>query len=403
MQINNDCKNRKYVMNRLLKSVVGTFLLVPAILSSCNNKKTGAGDPGVDPSQVKDYKVLTIIPRKAVLNYDFPTTLQGQQIVEIRPRVEGIIEYIYVDEGAVVKKGQPLFRLDQAKYMENIRSSEANIKVAEADVNAAKMQVNKVRPLVEKDIVSRYELESAQYTLQARQANLAQAKANLANARTDLSYTIITSPADGLIGTIPYKIGALVNSNIAQPLATVANTREVFAYFSLNEKQLLEYTRNTSGETPSQKLKNSPNVFLILPDGSQYPYPGRIEAASGLINTETGSAALRATFPNPEGLLRSGGSGSIRIPVAIDTALLVPQKATYEIQGKQFVYLTNAKGKVRSVEIKVDPAASGQSFVVQGGIKSGDKVVVEGVGSLREGAEIKPVETIADSVYKSMP
>ena len=170
---------------------------------------------------------------------DYPATIQGQQNIEIRPKIDGYIETIYVDEGATVKKGQLLFRINAPQYEQEVRTAQADIKIAQADVNAAQMQVNKVRPLVEKGIISKYELESAQYTLEARQAALAQAQARLANARTNLSYTSVTSPVNGVVGTFPYKIGSLVSSNTAQPLTTVSNIGNIYAYFSLNEKQSL--------------------------------------------------------------------------------------------------------------------------------------------------------------------
>jgi membrane fusion protein (multidrug efflux system) len=384
-------------MNIHHKTVYGAGFVIAVMVAACTSKSAAP------PPAIKDYALISIERQKAVLNLDYPASLEGRQTVEIRPRVEGIIEAIYVDEGQAVKKGQPLFRLDQAKYIENIRSFEAMIKTAQAEVNSAQMEVNKVRPLVEKDIVSKFSLQSAEYALQAREAALAQAKASLANAKTDLSYTTITSPANGVIGTIPYKIGALVGSSIPQPLTTVANTAEVYAYFSLNEKQLSDFGGVVKAASIREQIKHAPNVQLLMADGAPYSHPGRIETVSGLIDAATGSARMRAAFPNPEGLLRSGGSGTVRIPVAIDTALLVPQKATYEIQGKHFVYVLSDSNKVRSVEIRVNPVAYRQSFVVQEGLRPGDKVVIEGTASLSDGAAIRPRIVNADSVYASNP
>jgi membrane fusion protein (multidrug efflux system) len=221
----------------------------------------------------------------------------------------------------------------------------------------------------------------------------------LANARTNLGYTSITSPVNGVVGTIPYKIGSLVSSNTAQPLTTVSNIGNIYAYFSINEKQALNFSRVTKGATVQERLKTIPPVSLILSNGTEFPQKGRIETASGLINTETGSVSVRATFPNPGNVVRSGSSGLVRIPRTIDTAIMVPQKATYEVQGKKFVYIVESTGTVRSNEIQVMDASNGQFYVVTSGLRPGDKVVLEGVASLKDGAAIKPRQVNADSLY----
>jgi membrane fusion protein (multidrug efflux system) len=203
-----------------------------------------------------------------------------------------------------------------------------------------------------------------------------------------------------VVGTIPYKIGSLVSSNTPEPLTTVSNIGKIYAYFSINEKQALAFTKNTKGATMHARIATIPPVSLILSNGSEFPQKGRIETASGLINTETGSVSVRATFPNPGNIVRSGSSGIVRIPRTVDSAILVPQKATYEIQGKRFVYVVESTGTVRSAEIKVMESSGGQFFVVQEGVRPGEKIVLEGVASLREGAPIKPREVNTDSVYQ---
>jgi membrane fusion protein (multidrug efflux system) len=264
------------------------------------------------------------------------------------------------------------------------------------------MQVNKVSPLVEKNIVSGYELESAKYTLQSKQAALAQANATLINAKTNLSYATIYSPANGVIGTIPFKIGSLVSSTTVQPLTTVSNIQKVYAYFSINEKKELDFFTTAKGNTLEQKLATLPPVTLLLPNGIAFDQKGKIETIGGLINVTTGSVSLRATFANPSGLIRSGSSAIVRIPETIDSALLVPQSATYQIQGKLFVYVAGARNAVHSVAIQVNATTSGHSYVVQQGLKQGDKIVVEGVANLREGLTIQPVLVNADSVYANL-
>jgi membrane fusion protein (multidrug efflux system) len=344
--------------------------------------------------------VLTLAPRRTTLNSEFPATIQGQQDIEIRPKIDGYIERIHVDEGATVRRGQPLFQISAPQYEQEVRTAEANIKIAQADVNAAQMAVNKVRPLVEKNIISKYELESTRFTLQAKQAALAQARATLANARTNLGYTAIASPANGIVGMIPYKIGSLISSNTPEPLTTVSNIGNIYAYFAINEKQVLAFSKNTPGSTAQARLATLPPVTLILANGTEFPSRGRIEATSGTINTETGSVRVRATFPNPGNIVRSGSSGTVRIPTTVDSALVIPQKATYEIQGKRFVYLVANNGTVSSREVGVMENNDGRFFVVQQGLKAGDKIVLEGVATLREGAAIRPRPVNADSVYR---
>jgi membrane fusion protein (multidrug efflux system) len=312
------------------------------------------------------------------------------------------MEGIYVDEGSVVKKGQLLFRISASLYEQGVRTAEANIKIAEADLNAAQMEVNKVKPLVEKNIISSYELQSAEYTLQSKQAALAQAKATLINAQTSLSYATIYSPADGVIGLIPFKIGSLVSSTTIQPLTTVSNIQNIYAYFSINEKQQLDFLANSKGNSLKEKLASLPPVTLLLANGSLFDQQGRIETIGGLINVPTGSVAFRATFQNPGGIIRSGSSATVEIPQKIDTALLVPQSATYQIQGKLFVYITAPDNTIHSTAIKVNSNSAGHTYLVEQGLRPGDKIVVEGIGNLREGLTIKPRLINADSVYASL-
>lgn len=363
------------------------LLMAGLLLSACGEKKK-AGLPGA--GAVKDYKVKTLTTEKALLYTDFPATIQGLEVVEIRPKIDGFVEKIYVDEGATVKKGQLLFRISNPQYEQDLRTAEAGIKTAQAEVSTAEMQVNKVRPLVEKDIISKYELESAEYALQAKRAALAQANAAVANARTNVGYTNITSPANGVIGNLPNKAGALVSSASAQPLTTISAAGNVLAYFSVNEKQLLNISRMYKGATLQDKLKGAPDVDLILADGSTYDQKGRIQTASGLVTTETGSMQFRASFPNPVGILRSGSTGSVRIPRNLDTAILVPQVATYDLQGKRFAWQVQPDSTVKSVAITVRPTPDGQSFVVEDGLKVGDVIVAEGITDLKDGAKIIP-------------
>jgi len=375
------------------KQYYPALVLVILLSWSCGQHKNTT-----KPIAPKDYAVLVVQPRSATTYTDFPATIQGENIVEIRPMVDGYLEAIYVQEGAMVKKGQLLFRIKNPQYEQAVISAAAAIKIAEADVNAAKMDVEKVRPLVQKEIVNKYQLESAQYTLQSKEAALAQANAALANAQTNLGYTILRSPQSGVISSIPYKIGALVSSTSSQPLTTLSNIGNVYAYFSLNEKQLLTLLNNVQHLSLQDRLSKLPPATLLLADGTEYGAKGILEAASGFISTETGAASLKATFPNPMGIIRSGASGTVRIPRQNDTALMVPQAASYQIQNKQFVYTVGAGNLVFSRAITSTATNNGQFLIVRSGLLPGDKVVVNGI-NLKDSTVIRPVIINADSLY----
>ncbi|MEO3402540.1 efflux RND transporter periplasmic adaptor subunit [Mucilaginibacter sp. CAU 1740] len=387
--------NKATLTHSLIYGVLGAAMFMLPACSS--NQQQGGGAAGAQAPQ--SFPAFKVVTQNATINDDYPATIQGEQNIEIRPKIDGYIDAILIDEGAAVKKGQLLFRISAPQYAQDVNNASAAISSAEADLSAAELQVKKTKPLVEKDIISHYELESAEYTLKARQAALKQAKANLANAKINQAYTNVTSPVNGVVGTIPYKLGSLITSTTQQPLTTISNIGKVYAYFSLNEKQLLDFSRQHKGSTLDAKLKSMPKVSLLLSDGSEYPEKGSIETVSGLLNTTTGSASFRAGFANPLGLIRSGGSATIRIPEALKDALLVPQKATYELQGKRFVYVVDASGKAKSTEVQTMSAPTGQYFVVTGGIKAGDTLILDGIGSLQDGMQVKPEITETGKVY----
>jgi membrane fusion protein (multidrug efflux system) len=376
-----------------------SIVLLGTVLASCSNTDEKAKQAAAAAAMPQPYPVFAVGPQSTTLDSDYPATLEGIQDIDIRPKVDGFMERIYVDEGAVVKKGQLLFKINAPQYEQQVRTAAAAISSAEADVNAAQLQVNKTRPLVEKDIISKYDLDAALLTLQSRKAALAQAKAALVNARVNLGYTSITSPVDGIVGSIPFKTGSLVSGTSAQPLTTVSNIAKVYAYFSLNEKQLLDFSSTYKGKTLNEQMKNIPAVSLVLADGTIYAQNGKIESINGQINTTTGSASLRATFPNPTSLLKSGSSASVRIPQHFDNVILIPQKSTTDLQGKKFVYVLGDSAKIVNTEIEVMQITKGKFYVVTKGLKAGDKVVLEGFQSLKDGTKIKPQDLNTDSVY----
>lgn len=385
------------------------LLLGALVLASCGPSE--ARNSTQQEPQVQSYPVLSVEPRSIVLTSSYPATLEGQQTVEIRPRVQGYITEMRVDEGGAVEKGQVLFRLNSEEYQQAVRSAEADVEAAQAGVQAARDEVERTAALVEKDIISDYELKSARNTLEQRRAALSQAQAALTNARVDLSYTYVRSPASGVIGGIPYRIGSLVSSSITEPMTVVSDVSQVYAYFSVSEAELLEMNRGAGGEGARGegevqalrgRIEDLPKVNLILPDSSTYRHAGDVRLASGLIDTNTGSATFRALFPNPNRVLRSGATANVQIPFSSGSSIVIPKSATYSIQGKRFVYRVGQEGTVESVAVKPAPLAADKLFVLESGLSSGDRIVTEGMTSLQDGTQIKPQPVDADSLYQAL-
>jgi len=386
-----------------MKNTIFTGAIAALILlSSCGKSKEETDAATAAAAAPKAFKTVTLETMSATLNNDYPASIQGQQNIEIRPRVEGYIDKIFVDEGAVVKAGQPLFKISAPQYEQEVRTATASIKSAQADVSAARLAVNKVKPLVDKEIVSKYELESAQFNYEAAMATLAQANAALANAKTNLGYTTVTSPVNGVVGSIPFRLGSLVSSANAEPLTTVSSIGNVYAYFAFNEKQLLALTKDSTNVSLAAKIKEIPQVTLLLSDGTEYAEKGRIETINGLINTATGSVNLRARFPNSKGIIRSGSSTKVRIPQDVKNVILIPQSATFELQDKRFAAVVGKDGKTQNAVITVNDNTVGNYYVVESGLKAGDQVVIEGVATLKEGTQIKADPQSTETVYANL-
>lgn len=367
------------------------------LLAACGKKQENAqGAQG----QAMPYPVLKVSPQNATIYHEFAATFQGQQDVQIMPRVTGYLEEVYVQEGAPVRKGQVLFRIDQRQLREQVVAAEAAVKVAEANVQVANLNVTKLSPLVKDGIMSPYELETANSQLLSAQASLASARAQRTNAQVNLGYATISSPTDGVIGAIPYKPGSLVSGTTA--LTTVSQVSDVFADFSIDQNAFLNMFERLPGKTVTEKLKAMPQPQLRLSNGNLYAQKGKLEPVSGLINAQTGAYQLRARFSNPDFLLRSGGSGAVRLPVTYTGKVLIPQSATYSLQNKIFAMLVGGDGAVKTVPIEVDGSA-GDFYIVKAGIKPGDTIVLQGLDRLRDGVKIVPQPANADSIYRTIP
>jgi membrane fusion protein (multidrug efflux system) len=377
-------------------------VLFALVLSACGGA-TGH-DSSTSESAPTSYPVLSVEARSVVLPSSYPATLEGEQTVNVRPRVQGFIVEMNVDEGETVERGEVLFRLNNEEYQQAVRSAKADVEAARANVQQAEDEVERLTSLVEKDIVSTYELRSAKNTLESRKGALSQAQAALKNAQVNLDYTYVRSPADGVIGSIPYRIGSLVSSNSTEPLTVVADISSVYAYFSMNERELLQMVQATGAgehdEALRKRIEDLPDANFVLSDGTTYRHRGDISLASGHIDTETGAASFRARFPNPERMLRNGATGTLRIPYRRDSSLVVPKSATYEVQDKRFVYRVTDSSTVESTEIRVSPRSTARLFVVNEGLAVGDRIVTEGLGGISDGTAIRPRPVTADSLYR---
>lgn len=341
------------------------------------------------PTGQNGYKLITIATSDKTLSSSYPATIKGRQDIEIRPQVSGLITEVCVQEGQNVRKGQTLFVIDQVAYRAALETASANVELTKANVETAQLTADSKRELYAQNVISEYEMKTAQNSLKSAQASLAQAKAQETNARNDLSYTVVKSPSDGVVGTLPYKIGALVNSNISNPLTTVSDNNEMYVYFSMTEKQVLSLTRQSGSLTKA--VAAMPEVRLQLGDGSTYAESGRVETVSGVIDQTTGAVSVRAAFPNKEHILISGGAGKVIFPETIKGCIVIPQSATFEMQDKVFAYKV-VDGKAQSTEIKILAANDGKTYVVESGLNTGDVIVAEGAAMLRNGTPVNATQ-----------
>ena len=361
--------------------IISLILLSATAFCSCReNVKT--------VSQKGDayYPVTEIQYSDITLSTAYSAAISGVQTVEIRPQVSGMITDILIEEGESVRKGQVLFVIDQTPYKAAYEIAVANVKSAEAALSTAKLILNSNKNLYEQDVVSEFDLMTAQNDLIEAEARLALCKAEEVNASNNLSYTEVRSPVNGVASMIPYRVGALVNSSISQPLVTVSDDSSVYAYFSMAENQMLDMVQQYG--SLNNAIRQMPEVELILSNGQTYEHTGKINAISGTISESTGAVSIRAVFNNRNHLLRNGGSGTIIIPSPLKDAIVIPQSATYELQDRVFVYKV-VDGKASSTEIRIAPQNNGVEYIVTDGLKVGDIIVAEGAGLIKEGTAIK--------------
>jgi membrane fusion protein (multidrug efflux system) len=372
-------------------------ILVAGYFSSCSQVQ---GTQAAPPPQA--LPVLAVNASPATTFTEYSATVEGKTNVEIRPQVSGYLDKIFIEEGAYVTRGQPLFKINDRPYDAELNNAQANVSAAKANMEKAAIEVNRLKPLVENKVISDVQLKAAEAAYAAAKAAVTQTEAAGSNANINLGYTLIKAPVSGYIGRIPYKVGSLVGKGEASPLTVLSDVRDVYAYFSMSESDFLHFTGESAAKTIAGKIKTLPEVELQLADKSIYGAKGRIELMEGQFDKTMGTISFRATFPNSEGLLRTGSTGRIRIPQTSSATIPVPQTATFELQDKIFVYTVGDSNKVSSEPLHV-VAKTTDWYLVDKGVKSGDRIVYAGMDRLQDGMVITPQLLSADSIFKVTP
>ncbi len=369
-------------MRKTSNLIMTLSLITMAFLSSCSGNKTQQQMPSAN------FKTMTVQTQEVTMTTNYSATIRGRQDIEVYPQVAGTLQRLCVTEGQKVAKGQTLFIIDQVPYQAALNTALASQQAANASLATAQLNYDSKKKLFDDGIISDVELQTAQNTLLSAKAQVAQANAQVVNARNSLSYTVVKSPANGVVGTLPYRQGALVSSAMPQPLTTVSDNNQMYVYFSIAEGQLLNMTRESGSAEAA--IGAMPDVKLLLVDGSEYPYKGKVESVSGVVDRSTGTVQVRAVFDNPEKLLHSGSTGTVVIPTTYKDQIVVPVTATVQMQDKFKVYLVDKDNIAHEQLVTTEPLSNGKEYVIKDGLKVGDIIVAEGAGMLRDGQDIKP-------------
>lgn len=351
------------------------YVIFCAVITGCAAKGSS------EEIKAVEMPVLEVVVKDTTLHLDYVTSIEAVKNVEIRTRVQGFIKKIFVDEGAEVKKGQPLFLLDDRELAIVVAKAKANYKNAVAEAKTIEVELERVKKLLEKKVISVTELDMTQAKLKAAQAKVEVAATEQHDADAKLSYTFIRSPFDGIIDRIPLKAGSLVGEGAL--LTTISDNKDVFAYFTVSENDYLSYKKQSP-----DSINN--HVELLLSDGSLYEHAGKIETVDGEFDEMTGSIAFRARFPNPAKLLRHGASGKVRLTEPAKEALIIPQKSVFEVQDKNYVFVLDEENNVRMQNI-IPQTRLSQYYIIKDGLKTGDKIVYEGVQNIKEGVRVQPL------------
>lgn len=376
------------------------IVLLSSIILLQNCTKAAEGGGALPPAP--ELPVYTVITSNTSTFQEFPTALEGKNNVEIRSQVDGYLDKIYVEEGAFVRAGQPLFKIDSRSYGEQVNMASANLQAANANIQKMKVEVDRLTTLVTEKVVSDVQLKTAKANYAVAVATAAQAKASLSGSRITNGFTTITAPVSGYLGRIPYKKGSLISRTDATPLAFVSDISEIYAYFSISEIDFIAFQKKYVGATLEEKMRNMPLVDLVIADNTTYSEKGKMKMIDGQFDKTTGAITVRATFPNPNGTLRSGNTGKVRMPQLLSDAVVIPQESTFEIQDKTYVYVLGKDKKVTSKPITISGKTDNYYFISEG-LKKGDQIVFTGLGSLKDGASIKPKMISSDSLLTATP
>lgn len=377
----------KYLKMSFMKHIIPA--LIALSLFSCST-------PPPPPAAVESLPVIRINSGSAITYQEYPASIEGTDNVEIRPQVSGILQKIFVDEGAAVKAGQPLFKIDEAPFREKLNNSVAALRSAQGTLANAQLEIEKLTPLVAGKVISEYQLKTAMSSREIALGSVEQAKADIAAAKINLGYTLIKSPSNGYIGRLLRKKGSLVGPADPSALTELSDVHNVHIYFALGEFDFIQFKSQYPGRTLADKLKHLPPVELVLANDSLYPVKGRIDLIDGQFDRNTGAITVRATFPNSDGLLRSGNTGKVKLGLTFTNQLIVPQSATLELQDQSFVFIVADSNKVSKRMIAI-AGKSGTNYLVKAGLKAGDRIVFKGFERLHEGDKINPVTQKADS------
>lgn len=375
-------------MKRLIKQriIIAALLLASTYaLQSCGNAKNNEQQQ----NETVQAEVISLQPTNAVIDQTFPASLQGKDNVQLRPQISGYIDKIYVDEGAFVHAGQVLFRINASVYREQKNTALASLAIAKSQLASAQLELDKYKVLTENKVVADFQYQKAKTNYENAKAAVKQQQTLVASADVNLGFSEVKAPVSGYIGRIPNRLGALVGPNDAQPLTTLSQVNEIYAYFSLPENEILKINASRPGNTLIKKLKSFQNLTLLLADGKPYNHPGKIDMMDGQFDATTGSVTLRASFPNPESLLRTGNTGRIVLKSTEQNVYKIPLLATYEVQDKLFVGLLNAKNKMERIALK-NYTKSGDFYIVKSGFKPGDRIIANELASIPENSIIKP-------------
>jgi len=367
--------------NRVMKT---SILVLAIFLYGCSGKTETQ-----PPAPIQALPVASVEKTSETTYTEYPASIEGAVDLEIRPQVSGALDKIFVNEGALVEKGQALFKINELPYREALNNAKAALLSAKAASLNAQLEVEKLTPLVANKVVSEFQLKSAKASYEAALANVEQAKAGVGTANINLGYTLIKAPVNGYVGRLPKKQGSLVSPTDPAPLTLLSDAHEVHVYFSLGEDDFIGFNAKYPGKSLTEKASKIPGVALVLADQTVYAQQGKIDMVDGQFDKQTGSISLRATFPNGQGVLRSGNTGKIRIGVSHTDALVVPQSATIEMQDKIFVFALADSNKVKKLPITI-LGKSGTNYLIKDGLKTGDQIVLSGIDRLQEGQVIKP-------------